>query len=187
MNAWESLEQRCLACQACELRYGRKHVVVGTGNRTAKLMFVGEGPGRQEDEQGEPFVGAAGQLLDDMLTIIDLDRTQCYIANVVKCRPPMNRDPLPEEMHACRAFLEEQLSLIAPRVLVCLGRIAAQQLIDPNYRITHQHGQFVEKDGVWMTAFYHPAALLRDGRKRPDAFRDLLALREKLRELGISG
>ena len=183
MSGWDALERECLDCRGCPLWQTRTNVVFGDGSRTAKLLFVGEGPGRQEDLEGRPFVGAAGKLLDEMLSILDLDRSQYYIANIVKCRPPGNRDPLPEETAACTGFLRRQIALLTPKVLVCLGRIAAKQLIDPDFRITQQHGQFVQKDGIWMTAFYHPAALLRDGSKRPEAFADLLALREKLASL----
>ena len=148
-------------------------------------MFVGEGPGEQEDLKGEPFVGPAGQLLDDMLSIIDVDRTNCYIANIVKCRPPRNRDPQEPEQDACIGYLRNQFALIRPKVVVCLGRIAALRLIDPNYRITRSHGQWVQRNGVWFTAIYHPSALLRDPSKRPETFDDLLSIREKLRELGL--
>jgi len=149
------------------------------------VMFVGEGPGEQEDLKGEPFVGPAGKLLDDMLSIIDIDRhTNCYIGNIVKCRPPRNRDPLEEEQDACIGYLRSQVALVRPKIIVCLGRIAAQKLIDENYRITRQHGQWVNKNGIWMTAIYHPSALLRDVRKRPETFDDLLSIREKIREVG---
>jgi DNA polymerase len=148
-------------------------------------MFVGEGPGEQEDLKGEPFVGPAGKLLDDMLSIIDIDRhTNCYIGNIVKCRPPRNRDPQETEQEACIAYLRNQVVLVRPKIIVCLGRIAAKKLIDENYRITRQHGQWVQKNGVWMTAIYHPSALLRDVSKRPETFDDLLSIREKIREVG---
>ena len=147
-------------------------------------MFVGEGPGEQEDLQGEPFVGRAGLLLDDMLRIIDLDRKKnCYIANIVKCRPPGNRDPQEVEQDACIGYLENQIALIKPKILVCLGRIAATRLIRPDFRITREHGQWVEKDGIWMTAIYHPSALLRDVSKRPETFDDLLSIRQKMQEI----
>ena len=183
MTDWNSLEQTCLSCRACPLCEGRHHVVFGDGCRTAEVLFVGEGPGQQEDLQGIPFVGAAGKLLDDMLSIIDLDRNNYYIANIVKCRPPQNRDPLETEQDACIGYLREQTRLISPKIIVCLGRIAAKRLISENFRITKEHGQFTEKNGVWLTALYHPAALLRDQSKRPETFRDLLALREKIREV----
>ena len=143
-------------------------------------MFVGEGPGQQEDLQGEPFVGAAGKLLDDMLSIIDLDRTKVYIANIVKCRPPHNRDPEPEEQDACIAYLQEQIRLVRPQIIVCLGRIAAKRLIRDDFRITKDHGTWTERDGVHYTAIYHPSALLRDVSKRPETFSDLLSIRRKL-------
>ena len=183
MSGWTELEQRCLSCRACPLCDGRHNVVFGDGCREAEVLFVGEGPGQQEDLQGIPFVGAAGKLLDDMLSIIDLSRENYYIANIVKCRPPGNRDPLETEQEACIGYLREQTRLIAPKIIVCLGRIAAKRLIDENFRITREHGQFVQKNGVWLTALYHPAALLRDQSKRPETFRDLLALREKIREV----
>ena len=160
-------------------------MVFGVGVRNADVMFVGEGPGEQEDLKGEPFVGPAGKLLDDMLSIIDIDRhTNCYIGNIVKCRPPRNRDPQEEEQEACIGYLRNQVALIRPKIIICLGRIAAKKLIDENYRITRQHGQWVQKNGVWMTAIYHPSALLRDVSKRPETFDDLLSIREKIKEVG---
>ena len=186
MQQWEALKSTCLSCRNCELCQTRTNVVFGVGNEKADVMFVGEGPGEQEDLKGEPFVGPAGKLLDDMLSIIDLYRTEnCYIANIVKCRPPRNRDPQEEEQEACIGYLRNQVALIKPKIIVCLGRIAAKKLIDPDYRITRQHGQWVEKGGIWMTAIYHPSALLRDMGKRPETFDDLLGIRTKIQELGI--
>ena len=185
MLSWEELEQSCQSCSRCELCKTRTNVVFGVGNRTADILFVGEGPGEQEDLKGEPFVGPAGKLLDDMLSIIDLDRSICYIGNIVKCRPPRNRDPQVEEQEACIGYLEKQIQLIQPKIIVCLGRIAALKLIRPDYRITREHGQWMEKDGIWMTAIYHPSALLRDVSKRPDTFEDLLSIRQKMKELNI--
>lgn len=184
MMEWEALEQTCLSCTRCGLCETRNKVVFGVGPRHADVMFVGEGPGEQEDLQGEPFVGAAGHLLDDMLSIIDLNRSNCYIANIVKCRPPHNRDPLETEQDACIGYLRNQVALIQPKIIVCLGRVAAKRLIDPEFRITRQHGTWVQKGNVWMTAVYHPSALLRDLSKRPETFDDLLALREKIKEVG---
>ena len=184
MMNWNGLKQTCLHCTRCGLCETRHNVVFGIGNERADILFVGEGPGEQEDLKGEPFVGPAGKLLDDMLAIIDLDRHEnCYIANIVKCRPPRNRDPLETEQEACIDYLRNQVALIKPKVIVCLGRIAAKKLIDPDYRITRQHGQWIERNGVWMTAIYHPSALLRDVSKRPETFDDLLSIREKLREV----
>ena len=184
MLDWESLAQTCRNCTRCGLCDTRTNVVFGVGRKDADVMFVGEGPGEQEDLQGEPFVGPAGKLLDDMMSIIDLDRTNCYIANIVKCRPPQNRDPLETEQDACIGYLRNQVALIRPRIIVCLGRVAAKRLIDPEYRITRQHGTWIQKGGVWMTAVYHPSALLRDVSKRPETFDDLLGIRDKITEVG---
>ena len=180
---WDELERSCDQCSRCDLCKTRNNVVFGVGNQNANILFVGEGPGAQEDLQGEPFVGAAGKLLDDMLSIIDLDRSMIYIANIVKCRPPFNRDPEPQEQDACIGFLREQIRLIDPKIIVCLGRIAAIRLIREDFRITREHGTWTEKDGVYYTALYHPSALLRDVTKRPETFVDLLNIRSKLREI----
>lgn len=187
MYDWQGLKSVCYGCTKCGLCETRHNVVFGIGCEDADVLFVGEGPGEQEDLTGEPFVGPAGKLLDDMLSIIDLDRTtNCYIANIVKCRPPRNRDPLETEQDACIGYLRNQVALIKPKVIVCLGRIAAKRLIDSNYRITRQHGQWIERNGIWMTAIYHPSALLRDERKRPETFDDLLSIRKKLKELNAN-
>lgn len=183
MLDWEALEAQCMSCNRCGLCQTRNHVVFGVGPRDADIMFIGEGPGEQEDLQGEPFVGPAGKLLDDMLSIIDLDRRSCYIANIVKCRPPNNRDPLDEEQDACIGYLRNQIALIKPQVIVCLGRVAAKRIIDPEYRITRSHGQWIDRDDVWMTAIYHPSALLRDPSKRPETFDDLLSIRRRLERM----
>ncbi len=180
---WMELESTCGQCQGCGLCQTRHHVVFGVGNREADVLFIGEGPGEQEDLKGEPFVGAAGRLLDDMLSIIDLDRSKnCYIANIVKCRPPHNRDPEAPEQDACIGYLRQQIALIQPKIIVCLGRIAALRMIREDFRITREHGQWTQKDGIWMTAIYHPSALLRDVTKRPETFADLLSIREKIQE-----
>lgn len=185
MLGWDLLEKNCVTCNACQLCRTRRKVVFGVGPRNTDIMFVGEGPGEQEDLQGEPFVGAAGKLLDDMLSIIDLSRENVYIANIVKCRPPGNRDPMEDEQDACIGYLHNQIALIKPKILVCLGRVAAKRLIDPEYRITKQHGTWVQRNGIWMTAMYHPSALLRDISKRPETFDDLLSIRAKQKELQI--
>ena len=186
MDSWEVLEQKTLSCTACGLCETRHNVVFGVGNRQTDVLFVGEGPGEQEDLQGEPFVGPAGKLLDDMLSILDLDRSSnCYIANIVKWRPPRNRDPLETEQEACIGYLRNQVALIKPKIIVCLGRIAAKKLIDPDFRITRQHGQWFRRGDFWMMATFHPSALLRDVSKRPEAFDDLMALRAKIKELGL--
>ena len=180
---WEELEQRCQTCLNCPLGETRTNMVFGVGNRQADILFIGEGPGEQEDLKGEPFVGPAGQLLDVMLELIDLDRTKVYIANIVKCRPPNNRDPLNAEQDACIGYLRAQTALIKPKIIVCLGRIAAMRIIDKDFRITRQHGQWFDRAGVQMMAIYHPSALLRDPTKRPETFLDLKSLQAKIREL----
>ena len=182
---WKELQTECMNCTRCGLCQTRHHVVFGVGNPGSDVMLIGEGPGEQEDLRGEPFVGPAGMLLDDMLSIIDLNRkTNCYIANIVKCRPPHNRDPEEAEQEACIGYLRSQIALVNPKIIVCLGRIAAKRLIDRDFRITRQHGQWIQKDGIWMMAIYHPSALLRDVGKRPETFDDLISLREKIRQLG---
>jgi DNA polymerase len=149
-------------------------------------MCIGEGPGEQEDLQGEPFVGRAGKLLDDMLELIDLDRNKnVYIANIVKCRPPKNRDPLNIEQDACIGYLRNQVALLRPKIIVCLGRIAATRLIREDFKITQEHGQWFEKAGVQMTALYHPAAILRDPSKRPETFMDLKNLQAKIQQICV--
>ncbi|MCI1951660.1 MAG: uracil-DNA glycosylase [Clostridiales bacterium] len=183
---WETLKSACLECQKCDLCKGRTNLVFGVGNPQSKVLFVGEGPGEQEDLKGEPFVGRSGQLLDKYLDAVGLDRHKnIYIANIVKCRPPKNRDPLPEEQDACISWLRNQTALMRPKILVCLGRIAAQKIINPNLRITKEHGQWTQKGEMWMTATLHPAALLRDPRKKPDAFEDFLSIRKKMEELKL--
>ena len=180
---WEELELQCRNCSRCRLAETRTNTVFGVGPRDTSVLFVGEGPGQQEDLQGEPFVGAAGKFLDEMLSIIDLGRHNCYITNIVKCRPPQNRDPLPEEKEACMPYLRQQFRMMRPKVIICLGRIAASSLIHEEYRITKEHGQWVERNGIYMTAIYHPSALLRDPARRPEAFDDLMKIREKLLEV----
>lgn len=177
---WTQLEAACGECRGCELYKTRKNLVFGTGNRSADLMFVGEAPGEREDETGIPFVGAAGQLLDKYLTAVGLERENVYIANILKCRPPRNRDPLPEEGDACIGFLREQVKLIRPKIIVCLGRISAMRLIKPDFKITREHGIIVQKGAFAMTAVYHPAALLRDPGKKEDMFRDMKKIKAYL-------
>ena len=183
MMQWNELKQTCVNCTKCGLCETRHNVVFGVGPENADVMFIGEGPGEQEDLKGEPFVGAAGKLLDDMMSIIDLNRENSYIANIVKCRPPRNRDPLETEQDACIGYLRNQVALVQPKIIVCLGRISATRLIRPDYRITREHGQWIEKNGIWMTAIYHPSALLRDVSKRPETFDDLLSIREKIKQV----
>ena len=183
MGEWETLQQQCLHCRSCGLCESRTHVVFGVGDPNAEVLFVGEAPGEREDALGEPFVGRAGQLLDDMLAMIGLSRDRIYITNSIKCRPPQNRDPLNTEKEACAPYLQKQLQLMDPKIIVCLGRISAMEMIKPDFKITQEHGQFFEKNGRLMTAIYHPAALLRDGGKKPDTFVDLKRLQAKIRQV----
>lgn len=180
------LESKCRGCDKCNLCSGRTNLVFGVGSKDAKIMLIGEGPGENEDLQGEPFVGKSGQLLDKYLNVIDLDRSKnIYIANIVKCRPPHNRDPLPEEQEECIKWLREQFKIIRPKIIVCLGRIAAQRLISPDFRVTRQHGEFFDKNGVLMMGTYHPSALLRNPANKEPALKDWLILRDKIKELQI--
>ena len=185
MKDWDALYEECIHCQKCGLAETRTNVVFGEGARDAEVMFIGEGPGEQEDLTGRPFVGRAGQFLDEMLSIIDLDRSRYFIGNMVKCRPPQNRDPLNIEQEACIGYLRNQVALLKPKIIVCLGRIAAMKLIKEDFKITREHGQWIEKAGVWMMAMYHPSALLRDPRKRPESFEDLKSLQAKIREVCV--
>ena len=184
MNDWQTLKEECFACNKCPLGKTRTNLVFGVGNENAEVMFIGEGPGENEDLQGKPFVGRAGQLLDKMLLAVDLDRNKnIYIANMVKCRPPKNRDPKPEEVQCCMEWLRTQVRLMRPKIIVCLGRIAAARLIKEDIKITKEHGMFFEKNGVLMMPMLHPAAILRDPRRKPEAFNDFLILREKIEEI----
>lgn len=181
-TTWQALQQDCLQCQKCRLHETRRNVVFGVGPQNADVLFIGEGPGEQEDRTGEPFVGRAGQFLDQMLSIIGLSRRNCYIGNIVKCRPPNNRDPLETEQESCNGWLTAQIELMQPKIIVCLGRIAAMKYIDPNFRITREHGTWTERDGISYMAMYHPSALLRDPSKRPETFRDLKSLQAVVQE-----
>jgi len=184
MSSWETLKQACEDCSACPLHSTRTNCVFGVGNPNAKLMFVGEAPGEQEDLTGIPFVGRAGQLLDKFLFAVDLSREDVYIANILKCRPPHNRDPLPAEEDACIGYLRRQVRLISPRIIVCLGRVSASRLIKPDFRITKEHGVWFEKGNFAMTAVYHPASLLRNPSQKDAMLTDMKAIRARLDSLG---
>jgi DNA polymerase len=178
---WDSLQTEAMACRRCKLEKTRTNVVFGVGNREAGVMFIGEGPGKNEDEQGEPFVGRAGILLDKMLLAAGFSRKEnIYIANMVKCRPPENRDPEREEIDACIGWLRAQTKLLRPKIIVCLGRVAAQTIISPDFKVTKQHGDFFERAGTLMMGTFHPAAILRNPASKEDAFADLLKVRERL-------
>lgn len=177
---WDELYEQCRICDKCPLGKTKTNTVFGCGNQNARLMFVGEAPGEQEDKEGIPFVGAAGKLLDKYLDAVGILRDEVYIANILKCRPPHNRDPLPEEGDACIGFLREQVKLIRPEIIVCLGRISAMRLIKPDFKITREHGVIIKKGAFAMTAVYHPAALLRDPSKKEDMYRDMKKIKAYL-------
>lgn len=180
----DGLKEYCLQCQKCDLAKTRHNVVFGVGVPDAEILFIGEGPGENEDLQGEPFVGKGGMLLDKFLTAIDLSREKnIYIANMVKCRPPHNRDPSQEEIDACIGYLRKQTALLKPKIIVCLGRVAACALMEKNFKVTKQHGQWIERNGIAMMGTFHPAALLRNPRNKPDAFVDMLGLQKKIQEI----
>jgi DNA polymerase len=183
-DSWEILRSECESCTACELHTTRTNCVFGTGNTDADILFVGEAPGDNEDKTGVPFVGRAGQLLDQYLYAVDIPRESVYIANILKCRPPKNRDPLPAEEDACMDFLRRQVKLIRPKIIVCLGRIAAMRLIRPDYKITKEHGEWVQKGNFLITAVYHPALLLRDPRRKEEMLVDMKKIKEKLEQIG---
>ncbi len=170
--------EKCQSCTACELYKSKTNTVFGCGNETADLMFVGEAPGEKEDESGIPFVGPAGKLFDKYLEYVGIDRDEVYIANILKCRPPKNRDPLPEEEDACITYLREQVRAIKPKIIVCLGRVAAKRLIKPDFRITAEHGKWFDTPSFKMCAVYHPSALLRDSAKKADMLKDMKTIKE---------
>lgn len=175
----DAIKKECAACRKCPLAGTRTNMVFGTGDPHAKLMFIGEAPGEQEDLSGIPFVGAAGKLLDKYLTAVGIAREEVYIANILKCRPPKNRDPKPEEEDACIDHLRAQVKAIRPKMIVCLGRISAMRLISPDFKITREHGQFVRKGSFDICAVYHPSALLHDPAKKDDMLADMIKIKEK--------
>ncbi len=182
----DELEIKCKNCTACELCKGRTNLVFGVGKKDADIMLIGEGPGENEDLQGQPFVGRSGQLLDKFLDSIDLSRNKnVYIANMVKCRPPKNRDPKPEEQEQCIKWLREQFKIIKPKIVICVGRISAQRLIDKDFRVTKQHGEFIDKNGTLFMGTFHPAAILRNPNNKELAFGDWLKVRDMIEELKI--
>ena len=179
-DSWEILLDECKKCTGCELHKTRTNCVFGVGNTNADILFVGEAPGDNEDKTGIPFVGRAGQLLDQYLYAVDIPRESVYIANILKCRPPKNRDPLPAEEDACIDFLRRQVKLINPKIIVCLGRISAMRLIRPDYKITREHGEWVHKGNFLITAVYHPALLLRDPRRKEEMLVDMKKIKQEL-------
>ncbi len=187
LDNWNDLEQAAKNCRRCSLCETKTNTVFGCGNREASLMFVGEAPGEKEDLSGVPFVGPAGKLFDQYLTFLDIPRESVYIANILKCRPPHNRDPEAQEQDQCIDFLRNQVRLIRPSVIVCLGRIAAMRLIRPTFRITADHGKWVNRGGIWMCAVYHPSLLLRDPSRRQEMMRDMESVRDKWKEVAKKG
>lgn len=172
-NNWEELEEECNKCEKCRLCKGRKNVVIGTGNKTAKIMFIGEGPGADEDIQGIPFVGKAGQLMNKAFIGVGIKREEVYIANVVKCRPPQNRNPEKDEVEACKEYLETQIKLVNPEKICLLGSVALKNILGEQYGITASRGKWFEKDGIKILPTFHPAALLRDESKKINFWQDL--------------
>lgn len=183
MLGWKELENECTACMKCDLGRTRTNIVIERGSRTAPLMLIGEGPGEQEDRQGKPFVGAAGQLLDLLLSALMFDEKEYYICNVVKCRPPGNRAPTDDEALNCLPWLRNQTALIRPLIIVCMGSTAMKYIIDKNAKISQIRGQWIERKGFWIMPTFHPAALLRDASKKPQMFEDMKKVRLKLDEI----
>lgn len=182
-ETWEELEESIKNCNKCKLCSGRMNIVFGTGNKNAKIMFIGEGPGADEDIQGEPFVGKAGQLMNKAFEALEIERTNVYIANIVKCRPPQNRNPEKDEAKACMDYLRNQVILVKPKIIVLLGSVALKNILGEEYGITNSRGKWIEKREIWYMPTFHPAALLRDDSKKIDFWRDLKLVKEKLEEL----
>lgn len=180
---WEEFENSCRACRNCILAETRQNIVIERGSRTAPLMFIGEGPGRQEDEQGKPFVGEAGQMLDNLLSALMFKEEDYYVCNIVKCRPPLNRTPTDDEAEACLGWLRNQVVLVRPRIMVCLGATATRHIIDKDSRITKIRGGWIERKGFWMMPTFHPAALLRDPLKKALLFEDMKSVKMKLDQI----
>lgn len=183
--SWAQLRQDIMDCESCSLHQTCNQKVMGQGDPESPLMLIGEGPGEQEDRQGLAFVGPAGQLLTRMLQAIELPRERVYICNVVKCRPPRNRQPLPEEMSACLPHLRGQVALVRPKIILLLGATAVKTVLGPDYRITRCRGQWFQLKNCLVLATYHPSALLRDESKKRDAWNDLKQVKGKLQELSL--
>lgn len=187
MYTYEELKQFAGNCSRCPLCKTRGKAVMGRGDLKSPVLFIAEAPGQNEDRDGIPFTGRSGEMLDKLLAQAGMAREGIYLTNIVKCHPPGNRDPKPEEQEACIPYLKYETILLRPKVIVCLGRIAAQRIIRPDYRITREHGTFIYRKNTWLTAAYHPSALLRDEAKIPEAASDFRLIREKLEELGRAG
>lgn len=186
MLGWNELVKECSDCKKCGLGNTRENIVIERGNRNAALVFIGEAPGKQEDEQGKPFVGQAGQLLDLLLDGLMISADEYYICNIIKCRPPDNRIPTDEEAECCLPYLRNQVALIKPSIIVCLGATSMKYIVDKEAKISKIRGEWIEKKGYWIMPTFHPAALLRDESKKILMFDDLIKVRQKLREIGNS-
>lgn len=186
-ETWEELESSIQDCKKCKLCQERKNIVFGVGNKNATIMMIGEGPGADEDMQGEPFVGKAGQLMNKAFEALSIDRNSIYIANIVKCRPPQNRNPEKEEADTCMDYLKNQVMLVKPKIIVLLGSIALKNILGEEYGITNTRGKWIEKKGIWYMPTFHPAALLRDDTKKIDFWRDLKLVKEKIKEIENNG
>jgi len=184
--SWAELSENLTDCRKCRLCEGRSNIVPGEGNPHAQLMFIGEGPGQEEDRQGRPFVGRSGELLTRMIHAIGMERSEVYICNVVKCRPPQNRNPEPDEAEACLNYLRAQVALVRPKVIVLLGKVACQYTLKEQIFITRDHGRWFERKGTWFMPTFHPSALLRDPTKKRDAWDDFQKIRAKLNEINAS-
>lgn len=182
-ETWNELEEAIKDCKKCKLCSGRNNIVFGVGNKNADIMFIGEGPGADEDIQGEPFVGKAGQLMDKAFEALEIERQEVYIANIVKCRPPQNRNPEQDEAKACMDYLRNQVILVKPKIIVLLGSVALKNILGEEYGITNSRGKWIEKKGIWYMPTFHPAALLRDDSKKIDFWKDLKLVKEKIKEL----
>ncbi len=177
---WKELEESINDCNRCKLCKTRKNIVFGTGNKSTKVMFIGEGPGADEDEQGEPFVGKAGQLMNKAFDYLDINRSEIYIANIVKCRPPSNRNPEDDEIEACLDYLRNQVLLIRPKIIVLLGSVALQNILGKEYKITASRGKWFVKKNIKYMPTWHPSAVLRDENKKLDFIRDLMIVKEEV-------
>lgn len=185
--SWPEFAEGLRDCQKCRLCEHRNHIVPGEGNPNAQLMFIGEGPGQEEDRLGRPFVGRSGELLTRMIHAIGIERSEVYICNIVKCRPPQNRNPEPDEAEACLGYLRQQVALVRPKVIVLLGKVACRYTLREEVFITRDHGRWYERKGTWFMPTFHPSALLRDPAKKRDAWDDFQKIREKLREINAAG
>ncbi len=180
---WNELEKRCAECDKCPLGTTKTNIVIDRGSREAKLMFVGEAPGETEDKTGKPFVGLAGQLLDKYLVAVGFEDESYYICNILKCRPPKNRNPQQNEIESCMDHLREQTRLIKPKIIVCLGKVAACALIKPDFSMTAEHGRWFKKGQFMMCGIYHPSAILRDSSKKEIMYKDLESVKAMLDEI----